>query len=191
MDETLLYLRAIVNRSGQATVGNHSTRAHRWNQSLQVMGKYRCTVKGKERCGMLILQRSWLIFTFITQLVFNHLVVEWLNKGVKKPHYEPVSGLQPRAGSMHDTDIISICHRGWTLLPIPHLLGDIKTESSHLFTDCSCSFPETCISLQFDTITLNISWLQRVTGMNFSPKSRRCLISMCFLPSWFLSNKTT
>lgn len=137
----LLYLQAIVNRSGQATVDNHSTRAHHWNQTPQVMGKYPCTVTLKQHCGLLILQSFWLTFTFITQLVFNHLVVEWLNKGVKK-HYAPALQLQVRGGLMQDTDIISIRHWGWTLLPIPHLLGDIiKTESSHLVLDCSCSVP--------------------------------------------------
>lgn len=92
--------------------------------------------------------------------------------------------LQPRGGLMQDTDNISICHRRWTLLPIPHLLGDIiKTESFYrLFLFC----PETSISLQLDTITLNISWPQRVTGMNFSPGPHG-LSYLCVPPSWLLS----
>ena len=174
----LRYLRAIMNRSGQATVGNHSTGAHHWNQPLQVRGKHPCRVKVKQPCRMLIMQRSWLIFTFITLLVFNHLLVEWLNKGAKKKNHYQLAGWQPRGGSMQDTDIISACHWGWTLLPIPHSLGDIiKTESLYrLFLFC----PETCISLQFDTIALNISWLQRVTGMNFSPSP--CGVSYLCVP---------
>lgn len=80
----LLYLQATVNRSGQATVGNRSTRAYHWNRTLQVTGKHPCSGKVKQHCGTFILQCFWLIFTFITQLIFNSLVVEWLNKQIKK-----------------------------------------------------------------------------------------------------------
>lgn len=106
----------------------------------------------------------------------------WLNKGVKT-HYVPAFRLRLRGGLMQDTDIIYVFHCSWTLLPIPHLLGDIiKTESLYrLFLFC----PETCISLLFDTITLNISWLQRVMGIHFSPSPNGDLY-LCVCPSWFL-----
>lgn len=54
MNVLLLYLRASVNGSGQATVGNHSTRMHHWNPTLQVTGKSPCSIKVKQQCGTFI-----------------------------------------------------------------------------------------------------------------------------------------
>lgn len=85
---------------------------------------------------------------------------------------------------MQDTDIISFCHWGRTLLPIPYLLADIITAetlyASFLFR------PATYISLLFDTITLNILWLQRVPGMNISPSPSGALY-LCDPASWCFS----
>lgn len=85
---------------------------------------------------------------------------------------------------MQDKDIISFCHWGWTLLPIPYLLSDIITAETlyalFLF------HPATYISLLFDTITLNILWLQRVPGMNISPSPSGALY-LCDSASWCFS----
>lgn len=109
--------------------------------------------------------------------------MQWLNKEVKKKII--MCQLQELSvGLMQDTDIISIRHWGWTLLPIPYLLGDIiKTETLYrLFC------PATYISLLFDTITLNMLWLQRFPGMNFS-LSPNGVLYLCDPPSWFLATR--
>lgn len=103
---------------------------------------------------------------------------------IKKKKFIRYSLQELRVCLMQDTDIISFCHWGWTLLPIPYLLADIITAETlyalFLFR------PATYISLLFDTITLNILWLQRVPGMNISPSPSGALY-LCDPASWCFS----
>ena len=130
--------------------------------------------------------RFWLVFTFITQLLFNHLAVGWLNKGVEKTikknimcqpqrldaryGYHPYMSLGPNLIAYS-----SLAWRSYQNWIIPSLYK--------LLLFC----PETCISLPwFDTITLNISWLQTVTGINLPPCPNGTS-DLCVPPSWLLA----
>lgn len=150
--------------------------------------KYPCCIQVKQHCGRFIMQRFWLIFTFITQLVFNHLAVGWLNKGVKKNIYimcrlqdctREEAWCKIQISSLSVTGVERYC----LFLTCLEILS--KLNHPYLFMDCCCSVLRPvflCSLIPSHSIFHDFKQLRGYISLKVPTVS---LTSLCF------SNKTT